>query len=104
MGALNFQHLYRTIVWKRMCIPRVEMWIQLIVRTTLVGRGSSYRAISHELLHVSCSTFANRMYSLDGFLDYLFLQLPLLLHRMSQGDFATVIETNFSLDEIETII
>jgi len=35
------------------------------------------------------------------FLDYLLLQLPLLLHRMSQGDFVAVIETNFSLDEIE---
>jgi hypothetical protein len=54
-----------------MCIPRVEMWIQFIVRTTLDFLGSSYRAISHEFLHVSCSTFANRIYSLDGFLTFL---------------------------------
>jgi hypothetical protein len=47
------------------------MWIQLIVRMTLDFRGSSYRAISHDLLDVSCSTFANRIHSLDGFLTFL---------------------------------
>jgi hypothetical protein len=51
-----------------MCIPRVDMWIHLIVRTTLDCR---YHAILHELLHVSCFTFANRIHSLDGFLTFL---------------------------------
>jgi hypothetical protein len=63
--------MYRTNVWKRMCIPRVEMWIQLIVRTTPDCRGSSYRAISLELIQVSCSTVASRIYSLEGFLSFL---------------------------------
>jgi len=35
------------------------------------------------------------------FLDYLLLQLPLLLRWMSQGDFVALIETNFSLGENE---
>jgi len=87
--------------------PRVEMWIQLIVRTTLDCRSPTYRAISHELLHVSCSTVASRnihwIVSLH-FLDYLHLQLPLLLQWVSQGAFAAVIETNFSRMKLNTII
>jgi len=82
------------------------MWIQLIVRTTADCLGSSYRAISHVFLHVSCSTVASRIYSLNGFLTFLGLplQLPLLLQWMSQGDFAAVIETNFSPMNLNTII
>jgi hypothetical protein len=87
MGALWLQQLYRTIAWERMCVPRVVMWIQLNVWKTLDCFHPRYCAISQEILHVSCSSFANMIASLDSILTF---------HGLRAFTIATVVKLHVS--------
>jgi hypothetical protein len=76
----------------------------MIVRTTLDCRGSNYRAISHELLHLSCSTVASRIYSLNGFLTFLGLPaftIAIVVALAVSGSLCCSHRNKFQSDEIE---
>jgi hypothetical protein len=66
---MQVQEVLKTIVWKQICDPRKEVWIQLNVKKylgTLRWNSPNSSALSHELLCRSYTTAAVVASTLDG--------------------------------------